>query len=84
MSIVSVNGTLVYKLSTSKEAINNLSLFLLYGFSWGTKVAEFLTEYWLSANGMMTEEINLASLKQGLLYAAKIGLNWNLVPKSCL
>ena len=81
MTIVSVNDTLVYKLSTSNEAINNFSLFLLYGFSWGTKVEEFLTEYWLSANGTMTEDINLASLKQGLLWAAKIGLNWNFVPK---
>ena len=28
--------------------------------------------------------MNFASLKQGLLYAAKIGRNWNLSLKSCL
>ena len=81
---VSFRGTLQYKFSISYDVINKFSLGLSRCCSSETKAVELRTLNSLLMKGVITETMNFASLKQGLLYAAKIGRNWNLSLKSCL
>ena len=81
--MVSESGMFVKRLSTSKLAIYKFLQFLITRTS-STNEVLFLTVYSLTVNCSRMGTKYLAILKEGVLYAAKMGLNWKFVKKFSL